>query len=81
LKWHGEILSAENKKALVIPEGFAHGFQSLEDDVEMIYLHTKSYCKEAEGSLRYDDSKIDIKWPLKVSFVSEKDLSASFCRK
>lgn len=78
LKWHGETLSADNMKALVIPEGFAHGFQSLEDNVEMMYLHTKSYCKEAEGTLRYDDPILDIEWPLQVFYVSEKDMDASF---
>jgi dTDP-4-dehydrorhamnose 3,5-epimerase len=78
LEWHGELLSADNMKALVIPEGFAHGFQSLDDNIEMLYIHTQSYCKEAEGSLRYDDSKIDIKWPIKVSNISKKDLSAPF---
>jgi dTDP-4-dehydrorhamnose 3,5-epimerase len=78
LQWHGEVLSEDNMKALVIPEGFAHGFQSLEDKVEMIYLHTESYSKEAEGGLRYDDPKINIHWPLEVSFVSKKDLDVPF---
>ncbi|MDR2622990.1 MAG: dTDP-4-dehydrorhamnose 3,5-epimerase [Methanobrevibacter sp.] len=78
LKWHREILSEDNMKALVIPEGFAHGFQSLEDDVEMIYLHTNSYCKEAEGSLRYDDPKMGIDWQIEVSNVSKKDMSSEF---
>jgi dTDP-4-dehydrorhamnose 3,5-epimerase len=76
LHWHGEILSADNMKAFVVPEGCAHGFQSLEDTIEMIYLHTKVYCKTAEGTLRYDDPKIGIQWPLQVSHISEKDLSA-----
>lgn len=73
LQWHGEILDAENQKMLVIPEGFAHGFQALEDDCEIIYFNTKSYCKEAEGVLRYDDLKIGINWPTEVTVVSEKD--------
>lgn len=74
LKWHGEILSEENQKMLVIPEGFAHGFQTLEEDSEIIYFNTKFYCKEAEGALRYDDPKIGIQWPEKVTVISEKDL-------
>jgi dTDP-4-dehydrorhamnose 3,5-epimerase len=78
LHWHGEILSADNMKAYIIPEGCAHGFQSLEDTVEMIYLHTSAYCKKFEGTLRYDDPKIGIQWPLQVSHISSKDLSASF---
>jgi dTDP-4-dehydrorhamnose 3,5-epimerase len=78
LHWHGEILSADNMKALAIPEGCAHGFQSLEDAIEMIYIHTKDYCKTAEGTVRYDDSKIGIQWPLQVSHISAKDTSSLF---
>jgi dTDP-4-dehydrorhamnose 3,5-epimerase len=78
LKWHGEILSAENMRALVIPEGCAHGFQSLEDDIEMIYLHTKTYNKESEGTIRYDEPKVNIKWPCPVANISEKDMSYRF---
>ncbi|MDR3063437.1 MAG: dTDP-4-dehydrorhamnose 3,5-epimerase [Methanobrevibacter sp.] len=80
LKWHGEILSAENMKAFVLPEGCAHGFQALEDDIEMIYLHTESHFKESDGRLRYDDPKINIKWPIKVTIVSEKDMSPAFIK-
>jgi dTDP-4-dehydrorhamnose 3,5-epimerase len=65
-------------KALVIPEGCAHGFQSLENNIEMIYLHTKAYCKKAEGTLRYDDPKVAIQWPLQVLHVSDKDASFPF---
>jgi dTDP-4-dehydrorhamnose 3,5-epimerase len=73
LQWHGEILSADNMKALVIPEGCAHGFQSLEDDIEMIYMSTSPYNREAEGGIRFDDLKISIQWPLPVTLISEKD--------
>ena len=73
LQWYGEVLSAENMKALVIPEGCAHGFQSLEDDIEMIYMSTAPYCKEAENGIRFDDPKIKIQWPLPVTVISEKD--------
>jgi len=78
LQWHGEILSAENMKALVIPEGCAHGFQSLEDDIEMIYMSTSPYCKEAENGIRYNDPKVGVQWPLKRTVISEKDVSYSF---
>jgi dTDP-4-dehydrorhamnose 3,5-epimerase len=78
LQWHGEILSADNMKALVVPEGCAHGFQSLEDAIEMIYLHTEDYCKTSEGTLRYDDPTVNIQWPLQASYISAKDLSPSF---
>jgi dTDP-4-dehydrorhamnose 3,5-epimerase len=73
LQWHGEILSADNMKALVVPEGCAHGFQSLEDAVEMLYIHSKPYCKFAESSIRYDDPMIGIQWQLQIAQVSEKD--------
>jgi len=78
LQWHGEVLSAENMKALVIPEGCAHGFQSLEDDIEMIYLHTQFYSKQSEGAIRYDEPKINIQWPLDHTVISEKDMSYTF---
>jgi len=60
---------------LAVPEGFAHGFQALEDDSEIIYFNTKFYCKEAEGALKFDDPKLNIDWPLKMTGVSEKDAS------
>jgi len=77
LQWHGEILSEVNMNALVIPEGCAHGFQSLEDNIEMIYMATSPYCKEAESGIRYDDPKVGIQWPLDRTVISEKDLSYS----
>jgi len=73
LQWHGEILSADNMKALVIPEGCAHGFQSMEDDIEMIYMSTSPYNREAEGGVRFNDPKIDIQWPMPVTVISDKD--------
>jgi dTDP-4-dehydrorhamnose 3,5-epimerase len=65
-------------KALVIPEGCAHGFQSLEDDIEMIYMSTTFYCKEAEDAIRYNDPKVNIQWPLEVTILSEKDATHKF---
>ncbi len=73
LKWHGEILSADNMKMMFIPEGFAHGFQALEKYCELLYFHTEIYSPEHEGGVRYDDSKVGIKWPLEITHVSEKD--------
>ncbi|MFX0186799.1 MAG: dTDP-4-dehydrorhamnose 3,5-epimerase [Candidatus Hodarchaeota archaeon] len=73
LKHHSEILSAKNMKMLYVPEGFAHGFQSLEDDVEMIYYTTEFYSPESENGVRYSDPKIAINWPLDVTDISEKD--------
>ncbi|HJK77487.1 MAG TPA: dTDP-4-dehydrorhamnose 3,5-epimerase [Methanocorpusculum sp.] len=73
LQHYGVELSAENMKLFVIPEGFAHGFQSLEDDCEIMYLVTEFYSPESEGGLRYNDPALDIAWPLEVSDISEKD--------
>ena len=73
LQWHGVELSAEKMNMFVIPEGFAHGFQSLDDNVEMLYLHTEFYNNESENALRYNDPKLNIQWPLEISEISEKD--------
>jgi len=73
LKWYGKVLSAENMKMMYIPKGFAHGFQTLEDDTELLYLHTEFYSPEHEGGVRYNDSMINISWPLEVTDVSERD--------
>ena len=73
LQWHGEILSAENRKSLLIPEGYAHGFQALTGDCELIYLHTAAYHPEAEGSLNVSDPRLNIAWPLPIGDLSERD--------
>lgn len=66
-------LSAENMKMIVVPEGFAHGFQSLEDNSEIMYLVTEFYSPECEGGLRYNDPELKINWPLNVADISDKD--------
>lgn len=63
-KWAGVILSSENKKQFYIPEGFAHGFLVLSDEAEFCYKCTDFYYPEDEGVLAWDDSEINIKWPL-----------------
>ena len=73
LKWHGEILSGENMKMMYVPEGCAHGFQTLEENSELLYFHTEFYSPEHESGVRYDDPMINISWPLEVTDVSEKD--------
>lgn len=73
LQWHGEILSAANHTSSVIPEGFAHGFQALEDGCELVYLHTASYVPEVTGSLNPTDPAIGIAWPLPISLIAAKD--------
>lgn len=78
LKWHGEIISAENRKIMYVPEHFAHGFQALEDDSVLVYLHTGFYDPQYERVIRYDDPRIGVKWPLKVSSISDRDRGAAF---
>jgi dTDP-4-dehydrorhamnose 3,5-epimerase len=73
LRWHGEILSAENACSLLVPQGFAHGFQTLTDECELIYLHSRPYAASAEGSLNVLDPLLAINWPLPVSDISARD--------
>jgi len=75
LHWHGEVLSEKNQRSLLIPEGFAHGFQTLSEDCELIYLHTAPYVKEAEAALNVTDPGIGITWPLDITELSERDRS------
>lgn len=70
LCWHGELLSADNHRTLVIPEGFAHGFQALTDDCEMLYFHTAAYRPDSESGLNPTDSRLAIRWPLDVALSS-----------
>ncbi len=73
LHWFGAELSAQNKKMLYIPEGFAHGFQTLNDDCELIYHHTELYTPDAEAGIKYDEPLVNIQWPLPVTEISERD--------
>lgn len=73
LKWFGTELSAVNKKMLYIPEGFAHGFQTLSDDAELIYHHSQFYKPGVEGGLRFSDPRIGIEWPLSAINLSARD--------
>ena len=77
LQWHGEILSADNQKSLLIPEGFAHGFQTLVDDCELIYLHSASFHEQSEGAIHAADPRIGIVWPIAITDMSDRDLHHS----
>ena len=77
LNWHAEILTANKKTSFVIPKGFAHGFQSLTDNCELIYLHSEFYNRNAENALNAFDPKLDISWPLKVTNISDRDRNHS----
>lgn len=74
-QWHAVDLTAQNARAVFIPEGFAHGFQALSDDVQLLYHHTAAYAADHEAGIRYDDSTLKISWPLPVTVVSERDLA------
>jgi dTDP-4-dehydrorhamnose 3,5-epimerase len=78
LCWHAETLSNDNHKTLVIPEGFAHGFQTLTDDCEMLYFHTAAYRFDAEGGLNPQDPRLAIQWPLPVAGLSARDAGHPF---
>ena len=75
-KWVGEILSAENKKQIWIPEGFAHGFVTLSDTAEFLYKTTDFYSKEHEQAIRWSDETIGVQWPIKDISLSAKDETA-----
>jgi dTDP-4-dehydrorhamnose 3,5-epimerase len=76
LHWHAVELDANASLQVFIPEGFAHGFQALSDDVQLIYMHTARWSREHEGTLRHDDPTLAIVWPLPVLHISAKDRSA-----
>ena len=73
LQWHGEILSADKGTSLYIPQGFAHGFQTLTNNCELLYIHSDFYKQDAEGVLNAFDPKINISWPLEVTEISDRD--------
>jgi len=75
LHYHAEIITAENNKTFYIPEGFAHGFQTLSENCEVLYFHTMEYSQEFEGAINALDPNININWLLKISEMSERDSS------
>lgn len=76
LSWYGLELTSENHRMLLIPQGFAHGFITLEDNCEVQYKVDTSYCKNADRSIKYSDPKIAIAWPMSNVILSDKDLNA-----
>jgi dTDP-4-dehydrorhamnose 3,5-epimerase len=67
------MLSRENRAALFVPAGFAHGFQTLEDDTEVLYAMSAEYVPDAARGGRWDDPAFQVKWPLPVSVISDRD--------
>ena len=72
-EWFGVELSADNRTALYVPEGFAHGYQSLTEESEVFYLVTEFYAPGSERGIRWDDPRFGIRWPLPDPVLSPKD--------
>jgi dTDP-4-dehydrorhamnose 3,5-epimerase len=72
-QWHAVELAADNERQMFIPEGFAHGFQALSDDAELLYQHTAPYAPEAETGVNPNDATLAIDWPLPMTTVSHRD--------
>jgi dTDP-4-dehydrorhamnose 3,5-epimerase len=77
LQYFGVELSKENMLSILIPEGFAHGFQTLEDNSALIYHHTEYYTPNVDSGILYNDPALAINWPLEISIISQKDTSYS----
>ena len=73
LKWHAEELTPLNCRTLVIPEGCAHGFQALEEESELLYLHTAFYNPKSEMGVQPTDPRLSIPWPLAIADLSARD--------
>ena len=78
LRWHGEVLSADNHRSLLIPEGFAHGFQALSEDCQLLYLHSARYEPDHEGGLHPQDPALAIAWPEAIPELSARDAAHPF---
>jgi len=72
-KWHGVELTADNGLMLYAPEGFAHGYQTLQDDTEMYYMTSAPYAPAAARGVRHDDPKFGVRWPVLVTVISAAD--------
>ena len=79
-QWVGVELSEENKKQLLIPRGFGHGFVTLTDDVEFLYKADNYYAPEADAGIRWNDSEIGVEWGIDNPILSEKDKKNPFFR-
>jgi dTDP-4-dehydrorhamnose 3,5-epimerase len=74
-KWIGVELSADKQKMIYVPEGFAHGFQTLEENTHVLYQMSNWFSPEHEKGIRWDDKDFNIKWPITDLIISKKDLS------
>jgi dTDP-4-dehydrorhamnose 3,5-epimerase len=76
-RWSSLVLTEDEPKTIFLPIGIAHGFQSLEDTSQVLYGITKKYDPENSSTIRFDDSDLNIDWPMEVKNISEKDLGGS----
>ena len=74
-KWYSYELNEDNRTMMYVPKGFAHGFQTLVDDVEILYMHSEFYSKNYEAGLFYNDEDLAINWPLPVTQITSRDKS------
>jgi dTDP-4-dehydrorhamnose 3,5-epimerase len=81
MQWYGMELAKDNVRMVYIPEGFAHGFQTLTDNAELIYHHSEFYSPEYERGLRFDDPVLAINWPSPPTVISPRDQNYSFIDK
>jgi dTDP-4-dehydrorhamnose 3,5-epimerase len=79
LQWYGVELSAENRRMLYVPTGFAHGFQTLADDTELFYQMSEYYAPDQARGLRWNDPLFNIGWPLAIESISAKDQTYADC--
>ena len=77
LKYYSITLSEQNRIAIYIPKGFAHGFITLENNTELIYHHTAFYNPTSERGIQYNDPQLNITWPIMPEVISERDLNHS----
>lgn len=78
MHWYGVELSKDNMRMVYIPEGFAHGFQTLIEDCELIYLHSVPFYEHSEGAINIADPEIGIIWPIPITDISDRDLHHPF---
>lgn len=78
LHWHALELAEDNDCAVFIPEGFAHGFQTLTDEAHLLYMHTAPWAPDNEAGVRHDDPRLAIDWPLPVAALSGRDRGYAF---
>jgi dTDP-4-dehydrorhamnose 3,5-epimerase len=72
-KWFGQELNEDNRLMMYVPKGFAHGFITLSDFTEILYLHTEFYDPALEDGINYNDKSLDIDWPIDIKIVSKRD--------